>query len=138
MARVFLPMPCTALCWFILFELADRVARGGQDLRGTGPSYSNGMDVAAFVLMMFLGGLLQLCVGWPTIRRLRVRRALPSAYCRVGALVGIAVLMLPAGCVVMTGSMDEFRSSWSLIITAIVVFPAVVFYGLAGILECAS
>lgn len=128
-------MPGAAFCWFVLVAFADNGVRGDQSFEDTGPSYSNGMFFAAFALFMIVGVLLQLVVGRPIVNRLRSRRATLSAYLSWGALVGIGVLLLPLGWLVTSNSAPVLDWAWMTLLPAIVVFPVIGCFALAGVVE---
>jgi hypothetical protein len=133
--RFLLPMPAAAVCWFFFGKVAD--ANLGLPREGTGPSFSSGMDVLALVLLFFVGGVLQLCIGRPIVRRLAAQRAPLKRYWLVGFLVGLALLAVAGGLLLLTRPpFAELLSLPVVMASVALVAPVVVFYAVAGVFEC--
>ncbi|EEF60875.1 hypothetical protein Cflav_PD4044 [Pedosphaera parvula Ellin514] len=122
------------MSWYCVGKAADILA--GKPSDGVGPSFSKSMDIAAIVLLLIIGSLLQLVIGRPVVRRLSRRQAALKDYCKAGFLIGLALLALIAGLLALgRPDMAEVLSAPVLMAASVVVASLVLSYGAAGTVE---
>lgn len=141
-SRVLLPMPAAVVSWVPLMAAVDPILRRHSDVPP--PTDPDGIldYFFACVFALFLGGILQFCIGWPTTRKLQARGAQASDYFRMGGFVALGCLMFPLLAIssdlsngVPLRSMEFFPY---VIVTALLAVPIYFFYGVRGIIEHAA
>ena len=91
---------------------------------------------AALIFVLFVGGLMQLCIGWPTARYLRVRKRSASAYSQMGAIVALVLIVIPiAGALIDGVSVEQLLGVDVLLAASITMLSVFVCYGITGMIE---
>lgn len=129
-------MPAAALSWGVLMTIAEPAMRRAAGVQLVEIDHLETELGAALIFVLFVGGLMQLCIGWPTARYLRVRKRSASAYFQMGAIVAsLLIAVLLAGALLDGAPVEQLHGFDVLLAASVTMLSVFVCYGILGVIE---